>query len=103
MTTTIYVSEYTQLGYVGNSPTQLIQAPAGPPLVEQHIQVGSNSVASAPFSSKTKFIRVVTDTTANLAFGTAPVAVTNAHLLPANAVVFYAVAPGSSIAVIANS
>lgn len=101
---TLYVSEYTQLGYVGNSPTQLIQAPAGPPLVEQHIQVSVSSVLSSAFNAKTKFIRVVSDTACNLAFAaSAPVAATNAHLLPANTVVFYAVAAGSVIAVIANS
>lgn len=100
---TIYISEYSMLGWVGVSPTQLIQAPAGPPIAEQHIQVGVASVLSAPFADATKFIRVVTDTAANLAFGTAPTAVTVSHLLPANAVVFYAVSPGSKLAVIANS
>lgn len=101
---TLYLSEYKMLGYVGVSPTQLIQAPAGPPLVEQHIQVGSNSVLSAAFGTGTRFIRVVSDTACNLAFGTgSPAAVAVSHLLPANAVVYYAVDPGSKLAVIANA
>lgn len=100
---TLYVTEYSQLGFVGTYPTQLIQAPAGVPIVEQHIQVGSNSVTSAAFDPTTKFIRVVTDTAANLAFGAAPTAVTVSHYLPVGAVVYYAVGAGSKIAVIANS
>lgn len=100
---TLYISEYAQLGYVGQSPTQLIQAPGGFPLAEQHIQVGSNSVASTAFNAKTKFVRVVSDTACNLAFGTAPAAVAMSHYLPANAVVYYAVGAGSEIAVIANA
>lgn len=99
---TCYISEYTLLGWVGVQPTQLIQAPAGPPVAEQHLSVGFN-VQSAAFSATTKFIRVVSDTACNLAFGADPTAVATAHLLPANAVVYYAVAPGSKVAVIANS
>lgn len=103
---TLYVTEYALLGYVGNSQTQLIQAPAGPPIAEQHVQVGGASVTSAPFNAKTKFIRIVSDTACNLAYGPAspaPVAVPVSHLLPANSVQFEAVSAGYVVAVIANS
>lgn len=99
----LYISEYTNLGYVGNSPTQLIQAPAAPALAEQHVAIGATTTPSAAFSSSTKFIRVVSDIACNLAFGLTPTAVVTAHLLPADAVAFYAVAPASKMAVIANS
>ena len=103
MSSGLFVTEYAMLGWVGVTPTQLIQAPAGPPLAEQNLAVGVISVPSSAFSANTKFIRVVTTIAANLAFGVSPIAVITAHYLPVGSVVYYAVAPGSQIAVIANS
>lgn len=101
----LYISEYAALGYVGQPfAAQLIQAPAGVPIAEQKLGVSGSSVTSASFNATTKFIRVVSDTACNLAFGgTGTSATTASHLLPANAIVYYGVNLPTNLAVIANS
>lgn len=99
----LFVSEYQSIGWVGSSHTQLIHAPSNPVVAEQHVAVGVSSASSEAFNAATKFVRVVSDTACNIAFGSTPSALTTEHFLPANAIEFYAVVAGTKIAVIANS
>jgi hypothetical protein len=54
---------------------------AEPALVEQSLAIGANSVASAPFSSVTRFPIVRTDAACALVWGAAPLALPGAPVL----------------------
>lgn len=102
---TLFISEYTAIGWVGYSNTQLIHAPAAQALTaEQAITVGGSSTASAAFNAATTFIEIVADVDCAIAFGlTAPTADATKHYIPAKNTRYYAVNPGSFLAVISSS
>ena len=67
------------------------------------IAITGASTQSAPFSTRTQFLMVHTDTTCSIAIGPAPVAVTSAHRLAAGERLFYAVVPGHALTVVLNN
>lgn len=97
---TLFITEITSA-----PPTSVYyQAARFPDVGEQHIQIGSSSVRSAPFSTVTGLIRVSADTTCHVVIGgTAPTAtVLSSVRLVAGTTEYFVVAPGDSLAVIAE-
>lgn len=67
----------------------------------QSIATSTLNVASSPFGTQTRQIRVVATVATNIRIGQAPVtAVTTDPLLPANLPEYFTVTPGQSIAAI---
>lgn len=102
---TLFITEYSNLGYVGTNSNQLIHAPSAQSLLaEQAITVAGSSAASSAFNAATKFIEIVADVDCAIAFGpTAPTADATKHYIPAKSTRYYAVQPASFIAVISSS
>lgn len=100
---TIYITEYTELGWVGAFGNKLAMMPVEPAVADQNVAIGSSSAASAAFNAATKFIRVNTDSACSIAIGATPVAVATAHRLAANETDYYVVTPGQKLAVITNT
>ena len=95
----VYVSEYTSLGTDDNG----VRLPISPGVAaaEQRIAVGATSAQSAAFGPHVRFVRVHASEAVGLAFGAAPTALDNRHVLGAGATEWYSVAPGHRLAVIA--
>jgi hypothetical protein len=99
---TLYIAEYEKL--LVDAHGDVVLAPKAPPLVEQTVAIGLSSASAAnPFTTRTRFIQVSTDTTCSIAFGPNPTATTGNQRLAANEKVFIGVEPGDLIAVIENS
>jgi hypothetical protein len=95
----LYVSEYQRLGLAQG---QTVAAGHEPSVAEQAVVIGVGSTSSAAFSSRTNFVRLNCDSVCSVAFGASPTALTTAKRMAANQTEFFAVAPGHSVAVIAN-
>jgi len=95
----LYITEYSHLGL--EFTNHHLNAPTVPPIAEQRIEIGFESVASKPFAGATRFIEVTATEDCCLAFGPSPVAKGSEHLLLGRSPKPYAVAPGHRIAVIA--
>jgi hypothetical protein len=95
----VILAEYGGLSSVkGGAP-----AVQTPPITVQSIAIGAGSVQSAAFDKATTIVRIHTDATAWLAFGSNPTAaVGNASTIrmAANQTEFFGVAPGHKLAVI---
>lgn len=98
---TLYISEYANLAFdnLGNT----VAAPQTPALVEQNVAIGMSSAQSAAFGTSTRYIQINCDNACSVAFGANPTASASFHRMAANETRFYAVAPGSKIAVITNT
>jgi hypothetical protein len=70
----LFITEFAeeQIGPAG----RVGQMPLEPPLAEQAVSFGASTQSSA-FNSKTRFVRLHTDTNCFLVFGTNPTAVTS--------------------------
>lgn len=102
---TLYITECAEIGETLKGG-RLVQAPAMPPIAEQHITISGSSTASAAFNAATSFVMVHTDAICSLAWSTnstPPTAVTTAQRLAANETRFYVVVPGGTLAVISNT
>lgn len=101
----LFITEYSDLGWVGINSNQLIHAPSAQSLLaEQNLAISASNAPSVAFNAKTKFIEIVGDVDCAIAFGTsAPTADPTKHYIPAKSTRYYAVMPGSFIAVIASS
>ena len=102
---TLFISEYSSLGFVGGHGGQTIHAPAaGSLLAEQAISIGVSSVPSAAFNAATKFIEIVADVDCALAFGASNVvANTLYHYVPSKNTRYYAVNGGMYLATITSA
>lgn len=102
---TLFISEYSTLGWVGTNSNQLIHAPSAQSLLaEQSITVSGSSTSSAAFNAATKFIEIVADVDCAIAFGvTAPTADATKHYIPSKTTRYYACQPGTYLAVISSS
>lgn len=89
---TLYITEFSSI-------SSSYPAPATPPIAEQHVQIGSDSVTSAEFNDETTFVMLSCDAAACLAFGTAPVAEGHTQYMPANTTRFYGVPKGQGYVV----
>ena len=97
---TMYVAEFNFIGGGANHPIQGAQTP---PITEQIVTIGGASLATNALSQATTMVRIAVDTTCSIAFGSAPVATTSNMRFAGNQTEYFTVAPGSKIAVIANS
>jgi hypothetical protein len=94
---TLYVTEYAGIG--GDH----IQIPLEPAIAQQTVAIGGSSTPSAAFNPATRLVRLNTDATCSVAFGTAPTAVATAQRLPVNSTEYFAVYAGYKVAVITNT
>jgi hypothetical protein len=95
--TKLYVTEYAGLmpSPVGGQG----QIPLEPPLAEQVVDYTGGVATSAAFNSKTRLVRIETDATCSVVFGTAPTATTSNGRFAANGVEFRGVPIGQSFKV----
>jgi hypothetical protein len=77
MANNLSITEYAQLS---NNPdsTPILSEPSN---AQQNVTLSASSIQSASVKSNTQYVRLVTDTTCSVAFGTNPTAVTATRLL----------------------
>lgn len=103
----LYITEYGHLA--ADEKGNVIPAGLEPCVTIQQLAVGATSVASAPFSAGTRFVRLHTDVNCAVEFrantpGADPTAVAAAsQRLPAGATEFFGVRPGYKVAVITST
>lgn len=96
---TLYVTEYSSLGYVGAFSNEKAHIPAVDSLIAfQNVVISTSPASSNPTNTKTKFLKLCSDTNCWLNFAT-NAAVTNDYL-PANAIYYVAASAGTIISVI---
>jgi hypothetical protein len=99
----LYISEYTELPtaqFSGYRP----MAPE-PSVIDQTIAIGGSSAASLPFSGKTNFVRIHTDSICSIQFSNASTTATATTVnkrLAINQTEYFSVTPGGTVAVISN-
>lgn len=100
---TLYITEYSRQGRDA-SGFQMVVADE-PPAANQTVAIGGTSAQSSAFNANTKFVRIHTDTTCSIEFGTNPTASATTRRLPANSTEYFSVPLGASykVAVISNS
>jgi hypothetical protein len=70
---------------------------------DQKISTSTSSAASSAFGSNVEYIRIVSDTTCWITFGTSPTATNSKTYLPAGEVEYYKVSEGEKVAAILAS
>jgi hypothetical protein len=105
---TLYISEFPDV--VQGMGRQSLEVLPMPPVAQQTVAIAAGSTPSAAFSLATKVIRVASDSICSIVIsrgppvGGAPVAAATHMRIPANtAPEYFAVQPGSVLAVIANT
>jgi hypothetical protein len=108
--TTLYISEFASVAQDIGRGAGILKVLPMPPIAQQTVAIGDASEESAPFSSETHVIRVVSDTTCSIVIsrgkpaGGAPVAALTHMRIAANAAPeIFGVQPGSVLAVIENT
>lgn len=96
---TLYISEYSNIGAIGSSPTPW---PPGPALATQTVAVGAGSVSSAAFNGQTKAVLLTCDIGCSISFGTSPTATTSTTLLQQGVPYYFVTSPSQKVATIAN-
>lgn len=99
---TLFVSEYAELGSSRNRQQGLPVAPE-PALAEQAISFTGTPGLSAAFNASTRFIRVHTTGICSILVGSAPTATTSHKRLAADQTEYFAVTPGDKISAITNT
>lgn len=102
---TLYVEEYEMSASVGSITGQArVTAQAGqePSLASQIVTIAGSSTQSGPFTSRTTFVRLHTDSICSVAFGVNPTAVTTQKRMIAGQTEYFGVRPGDMVAVIVN-
>lgn len=96
---TLYITEYSDLGYVGSHSNQKAQVPATDTLVAfQNVTIGATHAESSPTNTKTKLLKLVSDTNCWLNYA-GNATVTNDYL-PANTIYYVATSAATTISVI---
>lgn len=102
----VFLTEFRMLGREdhGGAGT-IIQTPLEPPIRDQQVAIGSSSVQSDVLNAETRVVRVHTDAICHIDVGTNPTAGTTKRRLPANAIEYIAIPPGTQfrVAVITGS
>lgn len=93
----LFISEYARIALDGGSKE--IGAPMAPPLRDQRVDIGAQSMQSEPWSESTTFISVCATEPCCLAFGEDPEAQYDLHYVPAGVTLFYGVHQGHRLAV----
>lgn len=108
--TTLYIREYQKSahanaenwGFTDNG----LQVAKEPGVIDQTVAIGVGSVASTPFGSTTRLVRIHADSICSILFGavgTTPAALTTSARMVAGQTEYFGVSPGMTVAVIANS
>lgn len=93
---TLFISEF-----IGAPPNSVYyQAVTAPSLVDQTVSITGSSVSSSAFSASTGIIRIISDTTCHIKFGSAPTATATTLRIVAGVPEYFIVAPGTKVAVI---
>lgn len=89
---TLYITEYKRLAETstGNPPI-----PEEPPVAEQTVSYTGTAGVSATLNVATKFVRLTSDGTMSVAFGTNPTAVTTQRRMKADTVEYFGVSAGA--------
>ena len=94
----VYITEYSRGGRDNSDHSmQAVQLGVTAPVTQVLTKTGSNVVSTNALQSSTTMIRISTDTAVNFTFGTAPVATASDAYLPADAVEYFSVIPGSAL------
>ncbi len=97
----LYVTEFVGADEKTNV---LVPVPKTAGLTQQTpVTISGTSAQSAAFAAGTSLIRVHTDAICSIAFGDNPTATTNNLRMSADQTEYFAVVPGSKIAVISNT
>lgn len=72
--TKLYVSEYTDAQFAGNSHS--VSIVIEPTLNDQVVDYTAGAATSTAFKNNTRFVRIATDAICSVLFGTAPTAAT---------------------------
>ena len=98
---TIYISEYARLGGDEDGDRSDYLFDDGTTTHQKATYTGTAG-ASAAFQDDTRFVRIVCDASAWLAFGAAPTAVTTTGVyVAANTAYIFAVKPGQKVSAVA--
>ena len=91
----LYIAEFSSVPRAAQN--ERIHVPRMPPIAQQVVDFTAGATASAAFSQETRFVRLITDDAANVAFGAAPTAAgTDMYLAPGVAE-YFAVEPGHKV------
>jgi hypothetical protein len=95
---TLWISEFEAMPLDSGLATPPISAL--PPVAEQTRSISGSSAQSSAFNTRTRFVRLHTDTACHVVVGANPTATTGALKLPADATEYFGVTAGHKIAVI---
>lgn len=95
-----YIEEYERLGADANGGA--MQVAVQPPVAVQTVTYTTTAQSSA-FSSKTKFVRIHTNSICSYLFGSNPTATTSKSRMAADQTEYFAVQPTDKVAFIANT
>ena len=100
---TLYISEF--YGRAPDAQGATLPIALVPAVVDQALAIGATTAASAAFNATTRMVRLATDATCSVAFGTTPTATVTTMRLAAGAVEYFGVPAGGNfkVAVIANT
>lgn len=94
---TLYISEF-QPYEVSGLPVAIT-----PVIAAQTVAIGGSSTQSSAFNASTGLVRIHTDSICSISFGSNPTATTSNGRLASNTTEYFAVHPGTKVAVIANT
>lgn len=99
---TLYISEFSGLGFTGGFGVQKIQAPSAQGLKAfQTVSLSGSTNTSNPLNATTTLVKLISDTNCFLNYGNSGVtAASGDDYLPAGVVYWLAINPGSYIAAI---
>lgn len=96
---TLYITEYSTLGYVSSHSNEKAQVPAVDTLVAfQTVAIGATTTSSNPTNAASKLLKFCSDTACWLNYKTSA-SVTNDYL-PANTIYYVAASAGTVVSVI---
>lgn len=97
---TVDITEYQNVAHdgIGNR----VAAGIEPARSVQQVSISGVSAQSASMQETTKFVRVHTDSTIRIAFGSDPTASATSQRMVGNSTEYFGVTPGIKIAVIAS-
>lgn len=96
------VIEYQSLA--SDSLGNVIQAGGARHIVQAPVVIGAGSLKSAAFEAQTRIVRLHTDATCRVLFGSDPTAVATTSIrMAAGQTEFFGVIPGQKVAVIASA
>ena len=94
----LYITELASIG--ANDNAAALPIAALPSIADQVVAISGASAQSAAFNASTKFIRVVSDTPANIKVGVNPTATVNTLYLAAGVPEYFGVQGLAKVAVI---